>query len=155
MKPMKFTEKPLGEGTHWRKFYDSRVLRWWHLPPKDITLLIETITELDGKVGKDSKRQLLARFRGARLPFAFNATNCTTMEQLYGADPHGWSGKRVTLYVTETEMPAERGAPKQLVNCIRIRPHEPRASRGNEPEAELNESAPQPSEPNPEEDGRG
>src|SRR5512142_1174116 len=104
MKPMEFTEQPLGEGAHWRKFYDSRVLRWWHLPAKDVTLTIAEITELKASVGRDSKQQLMARFSGAKLPFALNATNCTTLEQLYGGDPHEWPGKRVTLYITQTEM---------------------------------------------------
>lgn len=153
-KPMEFEERPLGEGAHWRKFYDSRVLRWWHLPAKDITLLIETITELEGKVGRESKLQLMARFKGARLPFALNATNCTTLEQLYGEDPHGWFGKRVTLYVTTTEMAGK------TVSCIRIRPSRPKGKTGprdaQEPEPELNESAQPPAaEQAPEADNDG
>lgn len=165
-KPMEFTETPLGDGKHWRMFYDSRVLRWWHLPAdRDVTLTIERITGLDGQVGRESKRQLMARFKNARLPFALNATNCTTIEQLYGADPHEWAGKRLVLYVTTTEMQGK------TVACIRVRPSRPKGKTGPRGEgaaddaAALNETASEPAPPaadptaswagNPEEDGRG
>lgn len=152
-KPMKIEEVPLGAGNHWRLFYDSSVLRWWHMPDKDITMVIEKINGLEGKVGRQSKRQLMARFKGAKLPFALNATNCVTIEQLYGADPHGWAGNAITLYVTTTEMEGK------TVQCIRVRPTrpKPRTAAGGAPEPKLNEDAPAPStetNPNPDEDGR-
>lgn len=149
-KPMDFEERELGAAAHWRAFYDSRVLRWWHLPQRDITLTIESITELEAKMGRDSKRQLMARFVGAKLPFALNATNCTTIEQLYGGDPHGWASHRVTLYVTTTEMAGK------TVQCIRIRPKRPAAKQDAAPDTErLDETAQAPAEtPNPEDDGR-
>lgn len=159
-KPMEFTETPLGDGTHWRMFYDSRVLRWWHLPPgRDVTLTIERISGLDGTVGRESKRQLMARFKNTRMPFALNATNCTTLEQLYGADPHGWAGQRVVLYVTKTEMQGK------TVDCIRVRPSRPKGRTGPRDQqapddaAALNEGATDPNAapaaPSAEEDGRG
>lgn len=133
------TEQALGDGRHWRKFYDSRVLRYWHLPDgKDITLLIESVTEATSKV----KTQLVLHFKGAKLPLAMNATNCMTIEQLYGADPHGWAGNRITLYMTTTEYNAK------TVPCIRIRPRKPSGSTAKraeyEPEPQLNETATEP-----------
>lgn len=154
-KPLEFEEKELGDAKHWRSLFDSRVLRYWHLPDRDITLTIEKVSALESRIGRESKKQLMIRFKGASLPFAMNATNCTTIEQLYGADPHDWAGKRITLYVTTTEMAGK------TVSCIRIRPSRPKGKPGprdaQEPEPELNESAAPPAEssaPNPDEDGR-
>lgn len=141
-KVYEFKEKPLGNHRHWRGSYDSRVLRYWHVPDKDVTLTIDTVTELESSVGRDAKKQLLLRFKGAKLPFAMNATNCTTIEQMYGADPHEWFGKRITLYVTTTEMQG------RTMPCIRIRPRAPGPADTKRPEYEpqLNEDVPAPVE---------
>lgn len=141
-KPLDFEEKDIGDAKHWRALFDSRVLRHWHLPEKDITLAIEKVSALESRIGRESKRQLMIRFKGATLPFAMNATNCTTIEQLYGPDPHGWVGQRITLYVTTTEM-AGKTCP-----CIRVRPSRPKGRTGprDAPEPTLNESASPPAE---------
>ena len=56
---------------------------------------------------------------GARKPMLINTTNTRTIVKLYGKNPKGWTGKRITLYPTTVQMKGE------TKDCIRVRPNAP------------------------------
>jgi|SRR5687768_8131690 len=105
--------------TDYRAFFDSRVLRVWHLDGKDKTFTIEKVTRLTTIMKGEEKKQPLIRFKGVPLPFALNKTNGATVEQLYGRNPKAWIGKRLTLYPTQTQVG------RNTVDCIRVRNQAP------------------------------
>ena len=111
-----------------RAFFDSRVLRVWHLEGKPKTFTIEKYTRLTTSQKGEVKRQGLIRFRGVALPFALNSTNKDTIIALYGTSKKGWLGKRITLYPTTTK------AFGKMQDCIRVKnevPPEPRQRPGS------------------------
>jgi hypothetical protein len=92
------------------------------LQGKDVTVTIDRVVggELTGPGGKKSKKPL-CYFRESKSgkPLALNSTNCKAIAGLYGNDVEVWSGKRITLYPTTTQMGGE------TVDCIRVRPKVP------------------------------
>ena len=109
---------------HWRNGFDSRFLRVFALNGSPKTCLIKDVGELyssDDK-GKESKLQLLITLAEFDKPWAINVTNSETIAQLYGDNPSGWIGKRVTLYPTKTKFGRE------TVDCIRVRDQIPEGS---------------------------
>lgn len=48
-------------------------------------------------------------------PMIFNATNCKTVEKLYGPYIEDWAGKRITIFKTQTDFGRDR------VDCLRIK----------------------------------
>lgn len=114
-----FIEEDAPEAGDYRAFFDSKVLRVWHLQGKEATLTIERINLLRSTIkGKETKQPLL-HFAKTKLPLALNKTNAATIAQLYGAAPKDWVGKRVTLYATTTTFGSN------TVECVRIRPQKP------------------------------
>lgn len=142
---------------HWKKLMDPKdMLFAYDLDGRDVTVTFEKVIggELTGEQGRKTKKPI-AHIKGTTKKLALNATNCTTIEQLYGtADVEKWSGIRVTLFPTTTSFGGK------TVDCIRIRPYLPRdskggngrnggRSRGNEAEAEApapDTAAPPPSD---------
>jgi hypothetical protein len=116
--------------TDYRAFFDSRVLRVWHLDGKDKTFTIEKVTRLTTVMKGEEKKQPLIRFKGVPLPFALNKTNGATVEQLYGRNPKNWVGKRLTLYPTQTQVG------RNTVDCIRVRNQAPTSKGQPEPTPE-------------------
>ena len=120
----------------YRAFFDSEILRVWHLEGREKTLRIVAVKRFVGekparpgekkKPGPpETQRQpmlLLATVGGKRidLPLLLNKTNAKTIAQLYGNRPTAWAGKLITLYPTTTE------AFGKTEDCIRIRNEEPR-----------------------------
>jgi hypothetical protein len=118
--------------THWKSLQDRDFMYAFDLAGKDVTLTIDRVVggQLVGTGGKKSKKPL-CHFKEGRepKPLALNATNCKTIAAMYGNDVENWSGKRITIYPTKTQMGGEE------VDCIRVRPKKPAAARsaGNEP----------------------
>jgi len=115
----------------YRAFFDSNVLRVWHLDGKERTFKIIRCQRIDSEyMGKRSKQPLLtledSKGRELPLPLALNKTNAKTIAQLYGTKVAGWHGKLITLYPTTTDVGNETR------DCIRIRPEDPskRARKG-------------------------
>lgn len=117
---------------HWRQMTDGS--QWLtHLDlldaegkAREFNVTIESVKggEVVGEGGKKSKKPVL-RFRGAKKPLACGATICKTIERIAGSpDPKDWVGKRITLYVTTTEITRE--GKRETVGCIRVRPTAPR-----------------------------
>lgn len=107
-----------------RAFYDSVVLRVWHLGGKPRTFKIaqkpqQIVTEFRNETRTRAVLTLVDRDGVVQLPFELNPTNRKTISQLYGTKPSAWAGKFITLYPTTTEMAG------QTVDCIRVRPTVP------------------------------
>lgn len=117
-----------------RAFYDSVVLRVWHLGGKPRTFKIaqkpqQIVTEFRNETRTRAVLTLVDRDGVVQLPFELNPTNRKTISQLYGTKPSAWAGKFITLYPTTTEMAG------QTVDCIRVRPTVPGSEKGAEAKA--------------------
>jgi hypothetical protein len=124
---------------HWRNAFDARFLRFTVLEGKPRVATIENVQWLKSSNKNESKRQLLVTLREFEKPWALNITNSETIEALYGADPRGWIGKRITMYPTKTKLGRE------VVDCIRVRDQIPEESRqGNKPAQQGNGGNTQP-----------
>lgn len=109
-----------------RAFYDSEVLRVWHLQGKPRTYRITAVKRITTEfMGEEKRKALLlledSKRRPVPLPLVLNATNRNTLIGLYGKAPKAWVGKLLTIYPTVTDSPRGR------VDCIRIRNEVPGA----------------------------
>ena len=111
---------------HWKSMMDSEFMFAFDLQGKDVTVTIEKVKagELSGSGGKKAKKPLcyFAESKSGK-PLALNSTNCKTIAALYGNDTDAWTGKRITLYPTTTSFGSE------TLECIRVRPKVPEASK--------------------------
>lgn len=114
---------------HWKKMMDDKEMLQAHdLDGRDVTITIEKVVggEVVGEKNKKSKKPI-AHIKGKTKKLALNVTNCRTIEMLTGTpDPGEWAGVRVTLWPTTTDFGGK------TVDCIRIRPTHPKASKGKE-----------------------
>lgn len=112
---------------HWKKLMDPKdMLYAFDLDGRDVTITISHVTggELTGEQGRKTKKPI-AHIKGKNKKLALNATNCATIEQLYGtADVEKWRDIRVTLFPTTTNFGGK------TVDCIRIRPYLPKDASG-------------------------
>lgn len=121
---------------HWRSLIEKDYLGAWDLvgrdgKPKDFTLEIDSVEsqKLKTKETPKGKGKCVIRFKVARKGFVSNATNCETIEGMYGEDYNLWVGKKITLYATTTMMAGKkRGDPMRKVPCIRVRPSIPKGA---------------------------
>lgn len=104
-----------------RAFYDSQVLRVWHLDGKERTFRITAVQRITEEFRNETTRKALlwledSRGRAVPLPFVLNATNRNTIIQLYGKRAKkDWPGKTITLFPSTTDVAGETR------DCIRIR----------------------------------
>ena len=133
-------EEDIG-ASDYRAYFDSSVLRVWHLDGKERIFRIARVTRLESEVYDEGKRkktkQPLLRLQNARgedvpLPLALNKTNAKAIARLYGNDPRKWAGHLIALYATTTDVGGE------TKDCIRIRNEDPakRARKGGKPKPE-------------------
>ena len=119
----------------YRAYFDSSVLRVWHLDGKERIFRIASVRRLESEMYEDGERKMtrqpLLRLQNGKgqdvpLPLALNKTNAKTIARLYGNDPRKWEGRLIALYPDKAE------AFGQMVDCIRIRPEDPskRARKG-------------------------
>lgn len=105
--------------THWRKLYDPDYLGAYSLD-KDgkYTDMVVTIKQIrQGKIkGTDGKEteEIMADMVNQK-PMVLNATNCKTIEKLYGPHIEDWAGKKITLYVAKVR------AFGDMHECLRVR----------------------------------
>lgn len=120
-------EEDIG-ASDYRAFFDSSVLRVWHLDGKERVYRISEVRRLTAEIGvggkREVKRQPLLRLQNNKgqdvpLPLALNKTNAKTIAGLYGNDPRKWVGRLVALYPTTTEVGG------RTEDCIRIRNEDP------------------------------
>lgn len=97
---------------------------------KDVTLTIERLAVEDLKTESGSKKKPVVYFRemearhrrgeGENKRWVLNKTCSKVVGELYGYETDAWRGKRVTLYPTTCM------AFGKEVDCVRVRPVEPR-----------------------------
>lgn len=127
-------EEDIG-ASDYRAYFDSSVLRVWHLDGKERIFRIADVRRLTAEIGvggkREVKRQPLLRLQNGKgadvpLPLALNKTNAKTVAGLYGNDPRKWVGRLIALYPTTTEVGG------RTEDCIRIRNEDPakRARKG-------------------------
>lgn len=118
---------------HWKKMMDEKELLYAHdLDGRDVTITIEKVVggTVQGENNKKSKKPLV-HIKGKLKKLALNATNCKVIEALLGTpDPAEWAGARITLFPTTTEFGGK------TVDCIRIRPTHPKASKSAKPDGD-------------------
>jgi hypothetical protein len=123
------------EADDYRAFFESNILRVWHLQGKERVYRITRVTALTTEIGQGRARKTtrqpkleLATKKGATvpLPLLLNKTNAKTIAQLYGKRPSDWVGRWIALYPTTTDVGGETH------DCIRVRNEIPGApSRTN------------------------
>lgn len=133
---------------HWKSMYESKYLASWDLPEgRDAVATIDKCVqgEIVGQQGRSEKKPLLY-LSGKDKPIILNKTNGRVICGMYGPDTRNWRGKRISLYIGETNSPSEG-----LVPCIRIRPTPPTGNakalskaeeQASEQPAEEDENAP-------------
>jgi hypothetical protein len=109
----------------YRAFFDTHILRVWHLQGKERVYRITRVTALTSEMVNDKgvrkvQRQpklLLETQKGKALPLPLllNKTNAKAIAQMYGKRPADWVGKLISLY------PGTTDAFGETVDCIRIR----------------------------------
>jgi hypothetical protein len=108
---------------HWKSLMDREYLGHWDLPEgKDVVVIIESVNGGTVSNGSKSQKKPIVRFKGKAKAAIFNATNCKTVERLYGPNTDEWVGKPIALYVASTNDPSNPGV---QVPCIRVRPKAP------------------------------
>ncbi len=112
-----------------RSMFDREYLGAWDLvdrdgKPIDVTAEIVRVAAgvLTSKGDKKTKKPIVF-FKGKEKGFALNKTNTAIIAKLYTHDTRLWVGKRITMYATTTSFGRE------TVDCIRVRPTEPRPMR--------------------------
>lgn len=113
----------------YRAYFDSSVLRVWHLRGKERSFKIIGCARLASTFkGEERKQPLLGladRSGKEVLPLALNKTNAKTIAGLYGNNPHQWVGKVITLFPSTTDVGGETR------ECIRIKNQVPAAKPAN------------------------
>lgn len=108
----------------YRAYFESHILRVWHLQGKQRLFRIHRVTALTSvivdkgvrKMQRQPKIELATRDGEiVPLPLLLNKTNAKAIAQLYGKRPADWVGKWIQLYPTTTEVGGETR------DCIRVR----------------------------------
>jgi hypothetical protein len=143
------------ETDDYRAFFESHILRVWHLQGKARVYQIARVTALTSvivdkgvrKMQRQPKLELATRQgKALPLPLLLNKTNAKAIAQLYGKRPADWVGKWIELYPTTTEVGGE------VRDCIRVRNQIPAADRPERPRKQNKQAAnalPPASEPAP------
>jgi hypothetical protein len=115
----------------YRSMFDHNWLRAWDLAGRDWTLEIRKVQAgvLEDKKRAKKDKAPIVYFKGAKKPLGLNRTNAKTIAAIYGNNTDEWVGKTVTLYPTTTEFG------NQTVDCIRVRPQEPKGKAQTLPTA--------------------
>jgi len=136
----------------YRAFFESHILRVWHLQGKQRLFRIHRVTALTSvivdkgvrKMQRQPKLELTTRDGVVvPLPFLLNKTNAKAIAQLYGKRPADWVGKWIQLYPTTTEVGGETR------DCIRVRNQVPGSDRPRKTNKQSANVLPPPSEPSP------
>ena len=125
---------------NWRDSIPSKWLKASDLDGKPRLVTIKKFTE--EKLQGETFPKPAVWFKEEEKALILNITNGKKIEQICGTgDPDGWTGKRIVIYPTETELRGE------TVDCIRVRAPKPGA-----PAPATRKQAPEP-EPEPIDEG--
>jgi hypothetical protein len=110
--------------THWKSMTDREFIYAFDLNGKDCVVRIAKVEQgsLASAGGRKTKKPVVF-FEGKEKGLALNATNAKTIASMFGNYVEKWIGQAVTLYPTTTQMNGE------TMECIRIRPTAPKASK--------------------------
>lgn len=106
-----------------RTAFPSTYLKAADLANQEFTLRIRSVSLED--IGGDQKPILY--FDKTDKGVVLNKTNASALENAYGHDTDAWAGKSVVLFPATTQFQG------RTVDCIRLRPHYPKASNGGVP----------------------
>lgn len=110
---------------HYKFMFDDNGMLYAHnLKGKDATLTIKRVAagKVIGEKARETKKPIV-EFEETDRKFVLNKTNGKIIAAMYGTDADKWTGKRVTLYPTTTNMGGE------VVECIRARQTVPAESK--------------------------
>ena len=95
--------------------YPGRFLKADLLMGKRVTLTIKNI-DVQELIGENNKKEakVIVSFSERPLEYVMPKTNGFCMKRMFGDNPHGWIGKRITIYPTTTKFGRDD------VDCIRI-----------------------------------
>lgn len=103
---------------NWRDSIPSKWLKASDLEGKPRLVTIKKFTE--EKLQGETFPKPAVWFKEEEKALILNITNGKKIEQICGTgDPDGWTGKRIVIYPTETELRGE------TVDCIRVRAPKP------------------------------
>lgn len=96
---------------HWRKMYENKYLGAWNLyndqsgkyGEAGVTIARVQWEVITGEKGRKDQ-SLVLYFAGKKTPMILSKRNGKTLESMHGADPAGWVGKRITLYVRDEKV---------------------------------------------------
>ncbi len=129
---------------HWRTMVEKDYLGAWDLvdertqKPREYTLTIAMVrsVSLKTKETPKGKRKVVITFDGAKKAFVSNATNCETIEAMYGGDTDAWLGQRITIFQTDVRNPKGSGT----IKGIRVKPGKPRGPAEVIPDVPVDEA---------------
>lgn len=114
---------------HYKLLFPSEYLNSADLHGKDAVLTIRRVLVQDLKTERGTEKKPVVFFEETRVKaeqngskekkLVLNRTNAETIAAMHGPEVDGWSGKRITLYPTQTD------AFGKTVDCIRVRPTVP------------------------------
>ena len=105
---------------HIDTFFDDPYLRAGHLAGEDVTVTIDRVEA--EVVGPDKAKRPVVYFTGQKKGMVLNKTNSRQIRTFYGPDTSQWTGRRITIFPTETQFKGE------IVDCIRVRARVPAAT---------------------------
>jgi hypothetical protein len=110
--------------THWKELADPRYIGAYALPNgDDLTVTITRVQREEVTVDGGRKEEHTVVYLQDQKPLILNATNGKTIARLYGPYIEEWVNKRITLFGSTARLGND------LVECLRIRPSVPAASK--------------------------
>lgn len=110
--------------THWKQLVNPDYIGAYALPDgDDLTVTIDYVQREMITVAGGKKEECTVAHLVGNKPFILNATNSKSIHKLYGPYIEDWRGKQITLYASTTKLGTD------TVECLRIRPQVPRATK--------------------------
>ena len=104
--------------TNFNLLFPSAYIRACDLRGQDLEITISKVERLPVQGQRGVEKKAVATFSpktGEAELWILNRTNARAIAKLHGAELEAWSGKKVTLYPTTTQVGAE------TKDCIRVR----------------------------------
>jgi hypothetical protein len=98
----------------WSELFPNRFLHADLLKGRKVTLTIKNLDMEVMESDKGKKSAVVAYFVERPLQLGTNKTNGFCLKRMFGNNPRGWIGKRITIFPTQTKFGHD------VVDCIRI-----------------------------------
>ena len=96
--------------------FDSKFLRWFDIAGKEVPVTITSVKQEELTLrGGAKKKAPVITMEGKQKQLVLNRTNADSIAEVHGPKPSLWVGKRITLFVTTTNLKGKQ------VNCIRVK----------------------------------